>query len=161
MASASATLVMGVRLDKMCEIRDVPGPKKYDQDTGEPVENLVQRVFIMGKEVTVDSYGPSGWYDELVPKNWHGKAGIYGCGDGSDCGGGTQYRNYQLNTFVFGIALAVTEDDHGEVVPVPSDLKSYEDKVMVLLGDLRHQMGLDPILHDLVPSLHLVCYYSY
>ena len=156
MASANATLVMGFRLDELCEIRTVEGPPRFDQNTGKPVPNPVDAMFILGKQVEdpVEFY-PSEWHDELSMKT-------FGCGDGSENYPHRGLRAYRLETFVAGIKIASTpsDQDHGGMTVVP-DMKTKEDEAYFALAELCKKVGVEPNTVTLQPKLYMVCYYAY
>lgn len=155
---ASASLVLGWRLDRLCEVRKVEGRKKFDQDTGKPVPNPVDALFVLGKQVAnPDEDHPCEWDDILGMS-------IHSVGDGSDNRHGEGLRSYDLEKFVAGNQVASTDRDADCNGALTEVVVSHDagDKAKVLLADLCRKLGVDASqLTGMEPTLYLVCYNSY
>ena len=157
--SASASLVLGWRLDKLCEIRKVEGKKKFDPDTGKPVKNPVDALFVLGVQVpSPEEPHPCEWDDILGMK-------IYSIGDGSDQRHGEGLRSYDLEKFVAGYRIGSTDRDsdcNGALVEVHIDQRSEQSKALQGYAELCEKLGIKEVVAgENLPKFYLVCYSSY
>ena len=159
--SASASLVMGWRLSELIEVRKVEGPKKFSQDTGKPVSNPVDRLFVLGKEVPdPDEIHPNEWADLIADMD------IYSVGDGSDNPHGDGLRSYDLTKFVAGVRVAHVEADHdcnGANTKVEDfDHTKYRSEALAKFAEVCESLGIKEVVAGkLLPALYLICYQSY
>lgn len=157
--SAGATLVMGWRLDELCEIRKVEGKKKFDPDTGKPVKNPVDALFVLGVQVPEPEEPHCCEWDDILGMK------IHSCGDGSDNRHGEGLRSYDLEKFVVGDVVAnssANNDGDGSLAVVNFNEQEARSKALKDFAALCEKLGVTQVVAGkLIPRLWIVCYSSY